>query len=219
MPDDKPLEDRHDTCPGGTPTPRRRDDPVPLAMIAVHESTDILPAYRATPLAELLAAHNLGTPPAIRHDPDLLIVTCMDHRIRLDIPECFAFVLRVAGANADPVAFNVSFAVSVAGVKAIAVIGHDDCAMQDLHSKRDEFVSGLQQRCRWSRERVEEHFDAGAKRFAIADSAEATWHQAKRLQELYPGVDVAPFFFRADDATLLQVVECDAMTTAPPQAP
>ncbi len=217
MPNDDPLDHWHDTFSGAMSAARKRDNHAPLAMIPVHESTDILPAYRGTPIADLLAAHNLGATLSMREDAELLIVTCMDHRIILDIPECFAFVLRVAGANADPVGFSVSFAVSVAGVKAIAVIGHDDCAMQHVYSRRDAFVSGLQQRCQWSPDRAEAHFDDGAKPFAIADSAEATWVQAERLRELYAGVHVAPLSFRVDDAMLLQVVAGDAITLDPPQ--
>ena len=218
MPTDDLQDHWHDTFSGTMAAARKRASRAPLAMIPVHEFGDILPAYRGTPISDLLAAHNLGAQLPMRKDAELLIVTCMDHRITLDIPECFALVLRVAGANADPVAFSVSFAVSVAGVKAIAVIGHDDCAMLDVNLKRDAFVSGLQQRCQWTQDLSEAHFDEGTKQFAITDAAEAAWHQAEQLQERYTGVHVAPLFFRVDDAMLIQVVEGDAMTLNAPEA-
>jgi len=205
--------------PDDLPATCLNHESTPLDLIPVQESSDILPAYRGTPLAGLLAAHNLGAPPPVQEHAELLVITCMDYRVILEIPEYSAFVLRVAGANAESVAFNVSFAVSVAGVKAIAVIGHDDCAMQSVASRRETFISGLRHRCHWTRDLAETHFDEGAERFAIRDPAEATWHQAQRLRRQYPGVHVAPLFFQVEDGMLLQIVSNNGLELESPQAP
>jgi carbonic anhydrase len=210
---------RHDSFSGAMAAARENRDSAPLTMIPVHESSDILPAYRGTPLAGLLAAHNLGVQPSMQERTELLVITCMDYRVTLDIPGYSPYVLRVAGANVEPVAFNVSFAVSVAGVKAIAVVGHDDCAMEGVASRRETFISGLRHRCHWTQDLAETHFDDGVERFAIRDSEEATWHQAQRLRQQYTGVHIAPLFFRVGDGMLLQIVKNDALELESSQAP
>jgi carbonic anhydrase len=219
MPTHNLPDRRHDSFSGAMSAACENRDSAPLAMIPVHEYSDILPAYRGTALAGLLATHNLGLEPSMHERPELLVITCMDYRVTLDIPGYSAYVLRVAGANVEPVAFNVSFAVSVAGIKAIAVVGHDDCAMEGVASRRETFISGLRHRCHWTHDLAETHFDDGVERFAIRESEQATWQQAQRLRQQYTGVHIAPLFFRVGDGMLLQIVKNDALELESSQAP
>ena len=61
------------------------------SLLPVNCWDGILPAYRTTPVAGLLAYHNLGTPHR-RHDrAEFLIGMCMDNRVVLRIPDNFAY--------------------------------------------------------------------------------------------------------------------------------
>ena len=90
------------------------------------------------PIALLLESHNEGRsfPPLAK--PELLLVTCMDPRIALRLPENFAFVLRTGGANPDPVEPYLVYALARSGVRTVALVGHTDCAMSrpDLEALR-----------------------------------------------------------------------------------
>ncbi len=78
----------------------------------------------------LLQSHNHQVAFAPFTRPALAVVTCMDFRIRLRMPENFAFVLRTGGANPEPVEAYLAFSVARMGIGAIALISHTDCAMQ-----------------------------------------------------------------------------------------
>lgn len=82
------------------------------------------------PVQTLLQSHNSGVVFPAFTRPELAVVTCMDFRIHLQMPENFAFVLRTGGANPEPVEPYLAYSVARMGIGAIALIGHTDCAMQ-----------------------------------------------------------------------------------------
>lgn len=112
-------------------------------FIPVETSNDTLTDYQGTPIEKFLLFHNLGEDVPVNSNPNLLICTCVDFRITLKITHRFAYVLRIAGANANYLEFLIAFAVSVMGIKSIAVIGRDDCAMTNLSAKRQPFFDGM----------------------------------------------------------------------------
>lgn len=178
-----------------------------LKLVPVHDASDILPAYRETAVGEFLAYHNLGAPHRIHPKPELLIGACMDYRLKLRLPPDFAFVLRCAGANLGVLEFDVSFAIAVGGVRSICVIGHNECRMVDVASKRDSFVTGLIENAGWDRHQAEEHFARYAARYSLEDVVEFVWHEAKRLRKKYPGINVAPLVCSLNDQSLCQVAD------------
>jgi carbonic anhydrase len=70
--------------------------------------SDFLPQYRDTPVGRLLEYHNLRCSFPVYEKAEILIGTCMDHRIRLRIPDNFAYLLRTGGGNLRYIEFNVS---------------------------------------------------------------------------------------------------------------
>lgn len=176
-------------------------------LLAVREAEDVLPAYRDTPIADLLAYHNLGAPHRGYDQAEMLVGMCMDHRKRLHIPERFAYVMRVGGARILRLEFQISFAIAVGGVKAIAVIGHDQCGMVDLHERRDTFVQGLADRAGWDRSEAAAHFDRLAPEFEIGGAAESVVREAAVLREKYPAIVVAPLMYLLADGRLYQIDE------------
>lgn len=173
--------------------------------VPVGSRCDVLEKYRETPIADLLAFHNLGAPYRHYTQPQLLVGMCMDPRLRLRVPLNFAYVLRTGGANLQGLEFQISYAIAVAGVRAVCLVGHEQCGMVGLSELRESFVVGLMENAGWRREAAEKHFDALAARFEISDSAEFVLLEAERLRRQYPEVLIAPLLYSLRDGTLGQI--------------
>jgi carbonic anhydrase len=178
------------------------DDP---RLLAVRDERDILPAYRDTPVGRLLRYHKLAAPQPPYLRPELLIVTCMDYRVTLRLPERFAFVLRAAGANLRWSEFMVSCAIALGGVQTICIIAHDDCVMSGLATRREAFVAGLVRNAGWSSTTAAAHFDEQAPSCDIGDPAMFVRAQATDLSVRYPRVIVAPLLYSIGEGLLYQV--------------
>ncbi len=101
--------------------------------------------------------------------------------------------------------FQISFAIAVGGVRAVCLVGHDQCGMVDVSELRGSFVVGLMENAGWRREAAENHFDALAARFEISNSAEFVLSEAERLRRQYPAVLIAPLLYSLTDGTLNQI--------------
>jgi len=172
------------------------------------ESARDIPAHlRDTPIGELLQYHNLGRELVPVPAPRLLIGMCMDKRKHLHIPDNFAFILRAGGANLRPSEFKVSYAIAVGGVRAIAIIGHNNCGMVNLMSRSQLFIDGLVKNAGWDRRQAEDHFFHFAPLFEIGSEIDFTLSETKRLRLRYPGVQVAPMIYRVEDNRLYLLAE------------
>ena len=176
------------------------------ALVPVRAESDILPEYRDTPVGRLLRYHNLGAAlPATAGHAELLVGMCMDNRKELRVPNEFAYVLRAAGANLRAREFDVSYAVAVGGVSALALLAHTDCGMSQLTPRHDAFVRGLVERGGWARADAERHFLEYVARYEIGEPVAFVVAEAARLRARYPGLLVAPLLYRVEDDQLLQV--------------
>ena len=171
-------------------------------LLPVRNPGDVPPAYRNTAVADLLAYHNRGAPHRHYATAELLVGMCIDHRKRLRIPENFAFVMRAAGANFRGLEFQMSFAIAIGGVRAIALIGHDQCGMVGLRARRGAFIDGLTEGAGLRRDEAESHFDRLSPRFQIDDPVEFVCSQARHLRQQYPRVIVAPLMYGMADGML-----------------
>src|SRR5437763_2296707 len=127
-----------------------------LLPIATRE--DIPRQYRDTAIGLLLEYHNLDRAHDTYVSAQLLIGMCMDNRKHLHMPDNFSFILRTGGANLRYSEFKVSFAISIGGVRHIALIGHNTCGMVNLISRKTEFINGLVEASGWARDQAEDHF-------------------------------------------------------------
>src|ERR1041384_3125318 len=125
---------------------------------SVKSIEDIPAEYRGTPIGDLLEYHNLDRPFEVQQNAKLLIGMCMDNRKHLHMPDNFAYIIRSGGANLRYSEFKVSYAISVGGVRHIALIGHNNCGMVNLFSRQEIFVQGLVDAAGWDRTWAEEHF-------------------------------------------------------------
>ncbi|MBC8509182.1 MAG: carbonic anhydrase [Chloroflexi bacterium] len=176
-------------------------------LISVSTVDDIYPEYRDTPIGILLKYHNLNYPLMDYTQAKLLIGMCMDNRKRLRIPDNFAYIIRSGGANLRYSEFKVSYAIAVGGVKAIALIGHNNCGMVNLVARKEQFLQGLIEKAGWDRVRAEEHFMHFAPMFEIGNEIDFVLSETKRLRLQYPGIQVAPMLYRIEDNLLYLIRE------------
>lgn len=176
-------------------------------LIEVATSDDIPAEFREGPIGRLLEYHNLGRKSEPYAAAQLLVAMCMDHRKHLHMPDNFAYVIRTGGANLKLSSFQVSFAIGVGGVSTIALIGHTDCGMVKLTSRREQFIEGLIERAGWSRPLAEREFDKLAPKFEIGDEVAFVLAETERLRAAYPRIQVAPLLYQVDDGRLYLIPE------------
>ena len=177
-----------------------------VALIAVLTEEDIRPAYRGTPVGDLLRYQNLGVASRKYARPEILVATCLEQHAALRVPEGFAISVHTAAASLKRDPFKVSWAIGVAGVSAIAIVGHDDCRLVDLRNHREQFVVQMIEAAGWERPAAEQHFDHWSDLFEVDDPAEFVAAEAARLQSRYPKILVAPLLYHSPKGVLQQVV-------------
>jgi len=176
-------------------------------MICVTDEMDIPVEYRNTPIERLILNHNLNIRPERYERAEMLVLMCMDNRQELRLPQNSAFFVRNSGGTQNGVAFSISFAVAVAGIRHIAVIGHSDCMMVNLKIKEKDFVQNLSEYFMWDRAEAENHFRDMCAQFGKTDAAGSVVSEAESLRSEYPGVIVAPLFYSVEDHLLYLIEE------------
>lgn len=176
-------------------------------LIPIDTSDNIPTAYRSTPIGFLLEYHNLNRPLDSYTKAELLIGMCMDNRKHLRIPDNFAFIIRAGGANLRYSEFKVSYAIAVGGVKAIALIGHNNCGMVNLAARREAFVKGLVENAGWDRSTAEEHFMNFAPVFEIGNEIDFVVSEAQRLRKRYPKILIAPMLYNVENSKIYLIGE------------
>ena len=179
-------------------------------LIAISSETDIPLGYRGTPIGHLLEYHNLSRPYEAFTSAQLLIGMCMDNRKHLRIPDNFAFIIRTGGANLRYSEFKVSYAIAVGNVRCIALVGHNQCGMVNLVSRKEQFIRGLVTNAGWQAAAAEEHFNNFAPMFEINNEIDFILSEVQRLRHRYPSVLVAPFLYKVEDNRLYLIREAAA---------
>lgn len=176
-------------------------------LISITSIENILPEYRQTPIGLLLEYHNLNRPLETYDKAQLLVGMCMDNRKHLHMPDNFAFIIRSGGANLQYSEFKVSYAIAVGQVSHIALIGHNNCGMVNLISRKTEFINGLVSTAGWEKEKAEDHFMHFAPMFEIGSETDFILSETNRLRLRYPKVKIAPLFYLVEDNKLYLIDE------------
>ncbi len=171
-------------------------------LISVAKKADIPKEYRNTPIGALLEYQNLDRSFEVYDQAKLLIGMCMDNRKHLHMPDNFAFIIRSGGANLRSSEFKVSYAIAVGGVRHIALIGHNHCAMVNLISRKKEFINGLVKGAGWHKDAAEEHFLNLALMHEIGNEIDFILSETTRLRKRYPKIKVAPLYYKVEDNRL-----------------
>jgi carbonic anhydrase len=168
---------------------------------------DVPSKYINTPIGLLLEYHNLNRPFESFKKAEILIGTCMDHRVNLQIPDSFAFVIRTGGANMRNSEFHISFAFAIGNLKQMALIGHSDCGMADLFSNKDSFVKGISKNAGWEKIYANDYYMEMAPRFETGKEIEFILYQTNRLRDQFPQIEIAPMMFLVEDKRLYLINE------------
>ena len=131
----------------------------------------------------------------------------MDNRKHLHIPDNFAYIIRSGGANLRYSEFKVSYAIGVGQVGHIVLIGHDNCGMVNLVSRKNEFINGLVNTAGWESDKAEEHFFHYAPMFEIGNEIDFILSETKRLRLRYPKIIIAPLFYLVENNKLYLIKE------------
>lgn len=174
-------------------------------LIPVSREDDILAAYRNTAVGQLLRYQNLGAAPVSHARPELLLASCLGQQAALRVPEGFAISLHTAAASLKRDPFKVSWAIGVAGVRAIALVAHDDCEFTALAGHRESFIRQMIEAAGWEEAAASQHFDHWSDLFQVDDPAGFVATEAARLRRRYPKIIVAPLLYAGASATLQQV--------------
>ncbi len=175
---------------------------------SVSVENDIPEYLLDTPIADLLKYHNLLENIKEYERAQMAIVMCMDNRKQLNIPNRFAYILRTAGARITGSEFKLSFAIGFGDIKHVALIGHTNCGMVNLASKKDKVVQGLINNAGWTKEQAESHFNSFAPFFEIENEVKFVASESKRLKEKYPQIIFVPMIYKVED-DLLYLIEAD----------
>ncbi|MBL7110499.1 MAG: carbonic anhydrase [Bacteroidales bacterium] len=176
-------------------------------LAAVTSTDHIFPQYLNTPVGMLLEYHNLGRPHETFDSAQLLIGTCMDFRININMPANFAFVIRTGGANMQFSDFYISFAFATGSLKHMALIGHNDCRMTDLQSKRELFITGLAEHTGVDPTKGEDQFENSVSKYEIGNEVDFVVGETIRLRKLYPKVLITPMMYLVEDSKLYLIEE------------
>lgn len=176
-------------------------------LIHIDKISDIPQSYLKTPIGLLLEYHNLNREFEGYKSAQLLVGMCMDNRKHLHMPDNFAFIIRSGGANLRYSEFKVSFAISVGGVKHIALIAHSNCGMVNLASKKNQFIEKLSENGGWTVDQAEEHFNNYAPMFEINNEIDFILSETLRLRQRYPKVQIAPMYYKLEDNLLYMIKE------------
>ena len=168
-------------------------------LIKIESVKDIPETYQNTPIGLLVEYHNLHREFEEYTNAGLLVGMCMDNRNHLHVPDNFTYRIRTGGANLRYSEFKVSYAISIGGVKYIALMGHNNCAMVNLISKKKLFVEKLSENAGWSTEQAEEHFNNYAPMFEINNEIDFTLSETARLRMRYPKIIIAPLYYKVED--------------------
>lgn len=176
-------------------------------LIEIKTREDILPEYLDTPVGLFLEYHNLGRKFDKHKKAELLTGMCMDGRLILKIPPNFSYILRTGGANMKDLEFNISYAIAVEGIKYIILLGHTNCAMINLVSRKDDFIRGLVESGGWEKYLAEEHFHQSEPIYEIKNEIDFVLKETRRLRLKYPGVTVVPMIYRVKNNHIYLIEE------------
>lgn len=176
-------------------------------LFSIQSMADIPQLYKNTAVAQLLAYHNLKNQHDHFDEAQLLVGTCMDFRIKLTIPEKFAFIIRTGGANLKHNEFHIAFALSVAKVKYMAIIGHTDCGMVNLKQNFSPFVNGLVNNAGWEEGNAERFFMHYAPHFEIGNPIDFSLKQVHYFRKRFPKITFVPMLYKVENGLLYLIEE------------
>lgn len=161
---------------------------------------DIPIEWRNTPIEKLINSENFGQKIPEGKSPELLIAACIEFRYALPIPRQFAYVIRRASGRLVGSEFSISYVLS-AGVRHVALIGHNDCGMTKVLEKQDDLIRALIEQG-WSPDRAQDFIHSQSARHMMKDELDGLRREYVRLRRLFKRLTIAPLFVDLHDTML-----------------
>jgi len=176
-------------------------------LVAITKESEIPDAFKNTPIEVLLKSNNLGKIDiAPSETPELLIGMCIDYRKSLYLPRDWAYVIRREGANMLGAEFALALGTSM-GIKYMALIGHDRCAMSRPQNNRDNFIRCLTEEHGWNSDLATRFFEDHIRSHEIGNEISFMIEESNRLQRTFKGLTIVPMLYRLDDNKLYLLKE------------
>ena len=171
-------------------------------LVSVARDTDIPLPLKHTPFEVLLRSNNMGKIDVTPGDsPQLLIGMCIDYRKSLYLPRDWAFVIRREGANMLGSEFSLAMAMSM-GIKSMALIAHDQCAMARPQNSRDSFIKCLTEEHAWNTDLATRFFEDHIRSREIGNEINFVLEETNRLHRTFKGLTIVPMIYRLEDNKL-----------------
>ncbi len=172
--------------------------PTDSRLVPVSSPLDLPPELIDTPFQILFEQHNFGnTNYEVAGLSQLVIGMCVDYRKSLDLPKEWAYVLRREGANMDGAEFAIALAASK-GVKHMALIAHNHCAMANTDILRDDFINTLVEEHGWPLDEATKFFDENRRSKEINSEIDFVFREAARLSHAFRGLNIVPMMYQLE---------------------
>lgn len=183
-------------------------------LIVVDNDEKIPPLLKDTPIETLLQAQNLqgADIPYVAH-PEVIIGMCVDYSKTVMLPKVWAHVIRREGASMQGSEFAIALAVA-SGIKYMALIAHDDCAMGNTVEHRGTFVKAMSEEHGWDAEQAGSFFDIYVRSTDLDNEIDFILEESSRLQGVFKGILVVPLVYKTATDRLYLVAEWVAVQEA-----
>lgn len=168
-------------------------------LISILKAADIPNNLISTPFEVLLQSHNLEHIYNSFEKPKLIILTCIDYRINLHLPENFAYIIRLAGANVDNSEFSLLFSLAYSGIKYVAVLHHTDCAMSKLQAIEDKIFAGLTKNLKMTSEKAKSYIKNNFPNYKLNNEILSATTTANKLTKSYSEVKFLPLIYNVEN--------------------
>ncbi len=176
-------------------------------LVVVDDESKIPGFLRGSPIEVLLRAQNFrGTEIPYVARPELLIGMCVDYGKTVMLPKVWAHVIRREGASMQGSEFAIALSVAD-GVKYMALIAHDDCAMGNTVEHKDAFVKAMTGNHGWDPEQANGFFDIYVRSPDLNTEIDFIMEESARLQRLFRGILVIPLVYKTESDQLYLVSE------------
>jgi carbonic anhydrase len=176
-------------------------------LFQIDQEEDIPACLKDTPIGVLLREQNLGHAFETESThPELVIGMCIDFRKQLSVPKDWAYIIRREGANMDGSEFAIALGLSK-GIRYMALIAHNDCAMANTAEHQDGFVKALVGKYGWSQKKALDFFIEHARSKDIGNEVDFVLEEAARIEKLFPGITVVPLLMRVENDKLYLIYD------------
>lgn len=176
-------------------------------LLAIDDESKIPPLLVGTPIELVLRAQNFeGADIPYVARPEVIIGMCVDEGKTVMLPKVWAHVIRREGASMRGSEFAIALAVAN-GIKYMALIAHDDCAMGNTAEHIDAFVEAMSNQHGWDKQQAAAFFNVYVRSTELGNEIDFVLEEGARLERIFKGMMVVPLVYKSDPDRLYLIRE------------